>query len=48
MAATRGQQMQDQCRCQVVWHHILRSADREAGAKTRGVAAELVTPEPAY
>jgi hypothetical protein len=48
MAATRGQQIQDQCRCQVVRHHVLRRTDREAGAKTRRVAAGLATPAPAY
>ena len=47
MAAMRGQQVQDQCGGNVVWHHVLRRADREAGAKTRGVAAELAIGEPA-
>ena len=47
MAAMRGQQVQDQCRGDVVWHHVLRRADREAGAKTRGVAAQLAIREPA-
>jgi hypothetical protein len=48
MAATRGQQIQDLCRCQVIRHHVLHWADREAGVKTRGVAAELATPPPVY
>jgi hypothetical protein len=48
MAATRGQQIQDQCRRQLVRHPVLRRADREAGAKTWGVAAELATPPPAW
>lgn len=47
MAAMRGQQVQDQCRGEVVWQHVLRRADREAGAKTRSLAAELAIREPA-
>ena len=42
MAATRGQQIQDRCRCEVMRHHVLHQADREAGAKVRG-SAELAT-----
>jgi hypothetical protein len=48
MAAMRGQQVQDQCRCEVEWHRVLRQADREAGAKMHGVAAALASPKPAY
>jgi len=48
MAATRGQQIQDRCHCDVMWHHFLRRPDREAGAKARGSAADLASREPAY
>jgi hypothetical protein len=47
MAATRGQQIQDPCRCQVIRQHVLHRADRESGAKTWGVAAQVATPAPA-
>jgi hypothetical protein len=36
MAATPGQQIQDRCHRDVMWHYFLCRPDREAGAKTRG------------
>jgi hypothetical protein len=41
MAATRGQQIQDRCHGDEMWHHFLRRLDREVGVKTRRSAAEL-------
>jgi hypothetical protein len=48
MAATQGQQIQDRCHHDVVWHSFLGRPDREAGAKTCGSAAKLASQEPAY
>jgi hypothetical protein len=48
MAAMRGQQVQDQLHSEVVRYHVLRRADREAGAKMRGVAVECASRGPAY
>ncbi len=48
MAAMRGQQVQDQHGGEVVRYHVLCRADREAGAKMRGVAAERASRESAY
>jgi hypothetical protein len=45
MAATPGQQIQDRCHRDVMWHYFLCRPDREAGAKTRGSAAELAAQE---
>jgi len=48
MSAMRGQQVQDQHHGEVVRYHVLRQADREAGAKMRGVAVECASREPGY
>lgn len=46
MAATRGQQIQDRCQSEATRHHTLCRPDREAGAKTSGLAASLASQEP--
>jgi len=48
MAAMRGQQVQDHQYGEVVRYHVLRRADREAGAKMRGVAVWCASREPGY
>jgi len=48
MAAMRGQQVQGQHHGAVVRYHVLRQADREAGAKVRGVALECASRESGY
>ena len=48
MAATRGQQLEEQDHSPVRWHHFLCRPDREAGAKACGSAAGLAIREPAY
>jgi hypothetical protein len=48
MTAKRGQQVQDPRDGEAVQYHVLCRADREAGAKMRGVAAERASRESAY
>jgi hypothetical protein len=48
MAARRGQQVQDRHHGELVRYQLLHWADREAGAKVRGVAAVHASRRPAY
>jgi hypothetical protein len=45
MAATRGQQMQNRNRCEVMWQPFQCRPDREAGVKVRRSIAALASRE---